>query len=204
MTIEFSISPQKVRTGLKNNKAKIAILALLIATPVFFAFQSSEPVKNDDSSSVGFNKADVMFMNMMIVHHDQAIQMAELAESRTDNQNVLELSENISRAQTEENRKMANWLRELGYQRPVRGHRMAGMASQEEMRGLRNSNGTEFDQLFSELMIRHHRGGIQMAQNFIESGKNPELIELERGMVEAQQKEIKMMRDWQEDWSDKP
>lgn len=163
----------------------LAVLTVLGLIAVNSFYNSSEPA---DSSS--FNRADIMFMNMMIIHHDQAIEMAELAENRTDNENILELSGNISKAQRSENEQMAEWLRQLGYQRPVRGHRMAGMASNEEMERLENSTGSEFDLLFSKLMIEHHRGGIQMAQNFIQSGRNPELIELEREMVEAQTQEI--------------
>lgn len=173
----------------------LAVLTVLGLIAVNSFYNSSEPA---DSSS--FNRADIMFMNMMIIHHDQAIEMAELAENRTDNENILELSGNISKAQRSENEQMAEWLRQLGYQRPVRGHRMAGMASNEEMERLENSTGSEFDLLFSKLMIEHHRGGIQMAQNFIQSGRNPELIELEREMVEAQTQEIQLMQKWRENW----
>lgn len=176
--------------------AFLAVLALLVFVGGNFLHED-----NSSADSPKFNRADVMFMNMMIIHHDQAIEIAELAENRTDNENILELSENISEAQRAENEQMAEWLRELGYQRPRDGHRMAGMASQEQMQQLRNSEGREFDQLFSELMITHHRGGIQMAESFSQRGSYPELIEMEEQMVEAQQKEIEMMRDWQDGWS---
>ena len=180
---------------------KTKILAAFIAL-VFLGLilVNSIYVDSNPAASTGFNREDIMFMNMMIVHHDQAIEMAELAPNRTDNENILELSSNISEAQRTENEKMASWLRELGYQRPVRGHRMAGMASQEEMRRLENSSDREFDRLFAELMIRHHRGGIQMAQNFIRSGRNPELLELEKGMVRAQKAEIEKMLSWKQTW----
>lgn len=148
-----------------------------------------------------FSRADLMFMNMMIIHHDQAIEMAELAENRTDNDKVLSLSQNISEAQRYENRKMAEWLNSVGLNRPTRGHRMAGMAAQEEMMQLEQSRGKEFDQLFSELMIEHHRGGIEMARAEVQNGRAEEVIELARGMVQVQQKEVGMMRQWQEEWS---
>jgi uncharacterized protein (DUF305 family) len=172
----------------------LAILGLIVANNTY-----------DGNGSVGsseFNRADVMFMNMMIIHHDQAIEMAELAPKRTDNENILELSRNISEAQKAENEQMAEWLRELGYQRPVRGHIMAGMASQEQMQRLENSSGREFDRLFSELMITHHRGGIQMAQSFSQRGRNSELIEMEKGMVRAQTEEIGKMQEWRSNWTE--
>ncbi|QKQ98382.1 DUF305 domain-containing protein [Candidatus Nanohaloarchaea archaeon] len=194
----------KLRESLKDNRRKVAVTALiagaaLIFLVAFFVPLNNAPAKN--SSETGFNRADLMFMNMMIIHHDQAIEMAELAPNRTDNENILELSRNISEAQRAENEQMAEWLRELGYQRPVRGHRMAGMASQEEMQRLKNSSGRGFDRLFSELMIRHHRGGIQMAQAFSRRGSYPELIQMEKQMIEAQQKEIQLMQEWQQNWN---
>lgn len=186
---------------LKHNKRKTAVIFFVaLAGLFFFSAFINGPAEQENSDS-GFNRADVMFMNMMIVHHDQAIEMAQLSENRTDNENILELSENISGVQRAENEQMAEWLRELGYNRPRGGHRMAGMASQEQMQELKNSEGKEFDELFAELMIRHHRGGINMAQSFSQRGSYPELIEMEKQMVEAQQNEIEMMKDWQESWN---
>lgn len=180
---------------LSSNRIAITAIILLVSAGLFFTGPDSP---GPDSS---FNQADVMFMNMMIIHHDQAIEMAELSENRTDNENILELSGNISEAQSAENEQMAEWLRELGYQRPRDGHRMAGMASEEQMQQLRRSEGEEFDQLFAELMITHHRGGIRMAQTFSQRSKNPELIEMQHQMIETQQREIEMMEEWQQDWS---
>lgn len=180
------------------SKKNLALATVIIASALFLSI--GLPGESGDTGD-GFNRADVMFMNMMIVHHDQAIEMAELASERTSNENILELSSNISEAQRSENEQMAAWLEELGYQRPRNGHRMAGMASTEQMRELRSSENEEFDRLFAELMITHHRGGIQMAESFSQRGKNPELIEMQKQMVETQQREIEMMENWQEDWN---
>ncbi|WP_414837293.1 DUF305 domain-containing protein [Candidatus Nanosalina sp. VS9-1] len=179
--------------NLDFRKASIALLGLLFLAGVLIQAGSEERGQS------GFNRNDVMFMNMMIIHHDQAIDMAELAENRTDNENILELAKNISQAQTQENRQMTEWLNQLGYERPVRGHRMAGMASREEMEKLRDINGTEFNELFAALMIEHHEGGIAMSQNFYRSGENTELRKMQLQMIEAQQKEIRRMREWQEE-----
>lgn len=148
-----------------------------------------------------FNRADLMFMNMMIIHHDQAIEMAELAPERTDNENILALSENISEAQRRENEKMASWLQDAGFRRPVDGHRMAGMASEQEMEELRSSEGREFDVLFSRLMIEHHRGGIQMARGVVQNGNSEKVSELAQEMIRVQQEEIQKMEEWRENWS---
>ena len=201
-------NPESIRQGIKKNRDKALLftavgLALILAVTVFLGNMMDRPPQSSPSGDVGeFNRADVMFMNMMIVHHDQAIQMAELSENRTDNENILELSENISEAQKRENEQMTSWLNQLGYERPVRGHRMAGMASRSEMTELRNSNGSEYDKLFAELMITHHRGGIQMAENFVDRGENPELKEMEKEMIKAQTNEVEKMQSWQGGWED--
>lgn len=190
---EISFTDRKTTLGLS-----IALL-LIIGVSTFIVLNDSEADNPEDRvSEEQFNRNDVMFMNMMIVHHDQAIKMSELAENRTDNENILELSRNISQAQKAENQQMTEWMRSLGFE-PGNHHPMAGMASREEMQQLRDSNGSEFNQLFAELMIEHHEGGIAMARNFRETGRHSELKQMQGQMIEAQQKEIAIMRKWQEE-----
>ena len=177
----------------KLNIRKASIVVLGLALLMGFVFLQNDVERTESGE---FNRNDVMFMNMMIVHHNQAIEMAELSENRTDNENILELSRNISEAQTRENRQMIEWMQDMGYS-PGNHHPMAGMASREEMQQLENSNGSEYNRLFAELMIEHHEGGIAMAQNFYSSGENSELREMQGEMIDAQQKEIEKMQDWQ-------
>lgn len=170
----------------------VVIIAVLAVTGISGL---NDPSGESDGSNE-FNRNDVMFMNMMIVHHDQAIQMAELSENRTQNENILELSENISEAQTRENEQMKAWMNELGFSYGNH-HRMAGMVTSEEMQELRDSNGSEFNELFAELMIQHHQGGIAMAENFRDSGQNQDLRAMQQNMINAQTREIELMRTWQ-------
>lgn len=179
--------------NLDLKKASILVLGLVLLAGFVFLQNDSERTESGE-----FNGNDVMFMNMMIVHHNQAIEMAELSENRTDNEKILGLSNNISEAQTRENKQMTEWMQELGYN-PGNHHPMAGMASQEEMEQLRNSNSSEYNQLFAELMIEHHEGGIAMAQNFYNSGENSELREMQGRMIDAQENEIEKMQRWQEE-----
>ena len=184
---------------MSKQKTVLVGLVLVLGFTALFASSLISEKSSDGSEGSEFNRQDVMFMNMMIVHHDQAIEMAELSENRTDNENILELSENISKAQSRENEQMRAWMQELGFQ-AGNHHRMAGMATEEEMSRLENSNGSEFDQLFSELMIEHHRGGIQMAENFKGQGSHQELESMQKRMIDAQQKEIQKMQKWQQKW----
>lgn len=172
---------------------------LLLAGLVFFGISGIPD--NSPNQTSEFNRADLMFMNMMIIHHDQAIEMAELAENRTENENILELSQKISEAQRTENEKMSDWLREAGFNRPMRGHRMAGMATQQEMNELRQSEEQEFDLLFSELMIEHHEGGIQMARAEVQNGKSEKVVELAQGMIDVQGQEVEKMKTWRNEWA---
>ncbi|MCJ7428793.1 MAG: DUF305 domain-containing protein [Candidatus Nanohaloarchaeota archaeon QJJ-5] len=183
-------------TWIRHYRRPITIILVALTASTILLYTLGQMGAFDDTNEESFNNADIMFMSMMIIHHDQAIQMAELAANRTDNENILQLAQNISQAQQEENRKMADWLRQLGYERPRDGHRMAGMASAHEMEQLRNSTGAEFDRRFARLMITHHRGGIQMARSFAERGQNAELIDLEEQMIATQQREIERMQEW--------
>lgn len=182
-----------------NYKKFLAGIGLAMVVFAGVAVLYSDDESTDDGINE-FNRTDLMFMNMMIIHHDQAIEMAELSSTRTDNENILELSRNISEAQKAENQQMSEWLRELGYQRPRDGHRMAGMATQQEMIQLRQSEGREFDLLFSELMIDHHQGGIQMAKAEVQNGGSEKVKELAQGMVDAQTKEVEKMEAWSAEW----
>ena len=184
---------EKYYASFSKHKNLIIGVALLIGLTTGFALSQTP---KDNSNENEFNRQDLMFMNMMIVHHDQAIRMAEMSENRTDNENILELSDNISEAQRSENEQMTTWMNELGYE-AGNHHAMAGMASQEEMQRLKNSEGEKFDRLFAELMIEHHRGGIEMARNFREVGRHSELKRMQTRMIETQQNEIDKMEKWQ-------
>ena len=148
-----------------------------------------------------FNRADIMLMNMMIVHHEQAVEMSQLAPNRTKNENVLELARNISQAQQSEIDTMSSWLNDVGRQRPRgMGHRMAGMASPKEMNLLEQSTGDEFDGRFANLMIEHHKGGIGMAKREVQRGRNDELVSLAEDMVSVQRCEVNLIQGWLTDW----
>lgn len=189
----------KMDIGLEGKYRKVILTGVSLVFVIFLIYAGISAVSPQSDNS-DFNRPDLMFMNMMIIHHNQAIEMSEMAKNRTENSNILRLSENISEAQKEENRKMADWLKEAGHNPPARGHRMAGMASEQEMEELRQSEGQEFDLLFSELMIRHHEGGIQMARAEVQNGRSEKVTELAGLMVKVQQEEIDKMETWKNDW----
>jgi uncharacterized protein (DUF305 family) len=147
-----------------------------------------------------FNDADVMFAQMMIPHHQQAVEMAELAGTRAADKEVKTLAAKIKAAQDPEIRTMRGWLAQWGKPlppegvNPAMGHEMPGMMSQEDMKKLADAKGTAFDRRFAELMIEHHDGAIEMARTEQAQGANPAAKKLAENIETAQQAEVAQLR----------
>lgn len=141
-----------------------------------------------------FNDADVQFAQMMIPHHQQAVEMATLAETRAADPEVKTLAAQIKAAQDPEIATMTGWLTSWG--RPTAaptGHGMPGMPSgmpgmmpPQEMTKLKSSTGEAFDRMFTSMMIAHHQGAIQMAEDEQANGSNPQAKAL-AGQIEKTQ-----------------
>lgn len=153
------------------------------------------------SESGDFSRADVMFAQMMIPHHEQAIEMSELilAEDGVSPE-VVELAEQITAAQGPEMEQMESWLEEWGVT-AMRGDGhgamggMGGMLSEAEMDALEAADGVEAERLFLEGMIEHHEGAIAMAEQHQENGENAEALELTASIIESQTAEIELMQE---------
>ncbi|MDJ0471980.1 DUF305 domain-containing protein, partial [Rhodococcoides fascians] len=124
------------------------------------------------SSSAQFNDADVMFAQMMYPHHAQAVQMADMANGRTDNPDVLSLAAAIAAAQQPEMDQMTTWLTEWGQPMPdmdmggmggMDHSSGSGMMTTQDMDALMAASGPEFDRQWLTMMIAHHTGAIEMA-----------------------------------------
>jgi uncharacterized protein (DUF305 family) len=118
--------------------------------------------------TVRAHPADVRFMQGMIAHHAQALEMAALIPSRSTTEQMRLLGERIDVSQRDEINAIRSWLRKRGEAvpdstSPHAGHeRMPGMLTAEEMARLAAAHGTEFDRLFLEFMIHHHEGALTM------------------------------------------
>jgi len=141
-----------------------------------------------------FSGMDIMFAQMMIPHHQQAIDMSALAQTRALSPEVKALATKISAEQGPEIEQMRSWLKAANAPTDM-GHQMSmdGMLSDVEMEQLANAFGAEFDQLFILGMIAHHEGAIDMAQMVVDS-KNTEARELGKAIVEMQTAEIAELR----------
>lgn len=122
-------------------------------------------------SRPGVSSADVKFMQGMIAHHAQAVEMTELLKTRTGRPDMRKLGERIEVSQADEMEMMREWLGNHGAEVPgEHAHHapgaplMPGMLTSDEMARLRASSGDAFDQLFLESMIKHHEGALVMVR----------------------------------------
>jgi uncharacterized protein (DUF305 family) len=159
---------------------------------------SSAPAATTASSqpAAQFNDADVMFAQMMIPHHQQAVEMADMAGTRASDKEIKDLAAKIKAAQDPEIQTMQGWLQAWGKPAPSgdMGHSMPGIMSEKDMKKLEASKGAAFDKQFTQLMIAHHNGAIEMARTEQSQGSNPEAKELAKAIESAQQTEVAQMQ----------
>jgi uncharacterized protein (DUF305 family) len=140
--------------------------------------------------------ADIAFAQMMIPHHEQAVVMSEYALGNTNNPQILKLAQEIIDAQGPEIAQMTAILERFDMEMGGHaGHIMAGMLTDEELEQLRVAQGSEFDQLFLVGMIAHHEGAIDMADDALASGADPEVRALSEKIAAGQRAEIEYMQD---------
>ena len=158
-------------------------------------------------------KADVDFMQGMIMHHSQAVEMTELLKSRSKNPEVLELGRKIDISQTDEIGFMKRWLQDRGQptEMPMdmggmdmkgmdmKGMMpaMPGMLTKAQMEALRKATGPQFDHLFLTGMIQHHSGALTMVKQLFETpgaAQDPLLFDFTSDVDNTQQAEIDIMR----------
>lgn len=170
--------------------AVVVGLAMLVAG----CGRSDQPAL--EQPSAGHNEADVAFAQGMIPHHEQAIEMSEMALSQAARPEVKDLANRIKAAQGPEIDKLTRWLEDWGQPlQPQHGeHHGAGMLSDADMTQLRASSGPEFDRRFLEGMIRHHEGAVSMAQEELDKGQFPDAKQLARHIIDSQQAEISEMQ----------
>lgn len=143
------------------------------------------------------NAADVRFVQDMILHHRQAVDMSLLAPSRAGSDAVKRLAARINDVQELEIGTMTRWLRDQGQRVPDHhaAHQgMPGMATPEQLDRLRAAKGADFDRLFVELMINHHQGALVMANQVLSAGSHTTVQRLASDMYVEQAAEIRRMR----------
>jgi uncharacterized protein (DUF305 family) len=163
---------------------------------------TNAPASN--AAAAAFGDADVAFAQQMIPHHQQAVSMAALADTRAADPEVKKLAGQIKAAQDPEIATMTGWLTTWGKPMPMSstdhgmdmggGTAMPGMMSGADMTKLAAATGKNFDKEFLTMMIAHHEGAITMAKDQVSTGKNADAIALAKQISTAQEAEIATMK----------
>jgi len=190
-----------------NKKRSVAILGAVLMSVLAAcgsnSSQDAEPVVAEEATSADamFNDADVMFAQMMIPHHEQAIEMSDIALDPTigAGEKVLELATQIKNAQDPEIALMKDLLAAWGQPLVAEGDvdhssMMSGMMSADELAELGTLTGPAFDAAWAAAMIAHHEGAIEMAETVLADGNNAEILTLAKAIIDAQQAEIETLR----------
>src|SRR5271154_2606484 len=163
------------------------------------------------------SQADVDFMQGMIMHHSQAVEMTALIPSHTENKDVRTLGAKISSSQSDEIRFMQRWLAARGKPISMPGAMpgmpgmdmsgkpmapMPGMLTPEQMTALRKAKGAEFDYLFLTGMIQHHNGALVMVKDLVDTagaGQDADIFNFATDADNTQRAEIKILQNMLEE-----
>lgn len=206
------------RRPMRTMTRRVTVIAAIAALSATLAAcgDSTDPAGSAESATTGpsapaeestgtaaHNDADTEFAQMMIVHHEGAVVMAQLALEKATNEDVRALADQIVRAQGPEIDLMRGWLESWNEELPDTaahggmdhgGMEMEGMDQTEAMDHLGQLSGAEFDRRFLELMTAHHQGAVEMAQQVLDAGENAEVQDLAEKIIEDQETEIATMQ----------
>jgi uncharacterized protein (DUF305 family) len=203
---------------MKNKINKYVFLVILTFLMGDFAFADNAPIIQpgapgenskkldpETATSIAMTShidADIKFLQGMIVHHQQAIMMSKLAAKRTNNKTIIDLANRIDLSQVDEINFMESWLSSRDQNAHEMNHKdhmhmnMSGMATPAQIESLKNSNSTDFDRLFLQLMIKHHDGALDMVdelKKYPGSANDQLLNEFVSDLINDQAVEIERM-----------
>jgi len=162
--------------------------------------------------SMGMQWTAQSFIEMMIPHHQDAVEMAEMALQKAEHPELKELARNIIRDQDREIKQMETWYQQWfgkrvppistqGMMRMHQGHEMMGMGDGMMAMDLKAlETATNFDQEFIRQMIPHHQMAVMMASNLKTNNNRPEMDKLADDIIRSQSAEIKQMKQWYQSW----
>jgi uncharacterized protein (DUF305 family) len=173
---------------------------------------------DESTDSSGHNAADVSFLRDMIPHHQQALVMSDVAIRGAKTDELQALARRIKAAQTPEIEQMSSWLDQWGEDVPdldAMGHMMMGHGDQtfdndlpgmmdaDQMRRMSQmmGGGLAFDSMWVRMMILHHQGAVQMAEDELANGQDPDVLALAQNIKTAQTAEIEEMRQMLAGWN---
>jgi len=181
--------------NMRRSALLTGLVAVIAITLVGCSSHDAAPEPAGEASA-----ADAMFAQMMIPHHEQAVVMADLAPTRAQDPAIIAIAAEIKGAQQPEIDQMTAWLEEWGVPRMAGddamaahgGHGMSGMLTDAQLAELEASSGADFDRLFAQFMIEHHRGAVEMASE-VTGSADPRVATLATQIIETQQAEIEQL-----------
>ena len=184
----------------KKTGILIGIIAVLVLGIVFLlAGNSGAPMDHSghgstskEKSSSQYSADEIMFAQMMIPHHEQAVTMSELALSNTTTAEIVALATAIRDAQAPEIIQMQSWI-DGKSESHMHDMEMGGMLTDAELAELAELKGAAFDQMFLTAMIAHHEGALDMVE-MINDSTNSEVKTLAANIVQSQSAEIEAMK----------
>lgn len=173
--------------------SRLLILPAVLAVLAACGSSESGAGSGDDE----YSPADVQFARQMIPHHAQAVEMADMLPADGVSPELVELADAIAGSQQPEIDQMTAMLERWGFvPPPLKGghaHEMAGMLSEEDLAALGAATGAEFERMWLTMMIEHHEGAIDMAEDQLAEGADAEARELAEEIVDVQEAEIARM-----------
>ncbi|MFJ9713616.1 DUF305 domain-containing protein [Streptomyces sp. NPDC101234] len=159
---------------------------------------SSTSSATSTSTTGTYDEADVKFAQMMIPHHEQALEMAKLADGRASDSAIKNIAAKIEKAQDPEITTLKGWLQ--SWAKPEAMGDMPGMSmgegmmSDKDVKELKSMEGAEFDKMFAQMMIQHHNGAITMAKHEQKKGHNADAKKMAGDIVTGQSAEVKQLQ----------
>jgi len=199
--------PSFFRT-LRASWLMLGILIAVVLGAAVFLYVAMPKTPGDSSPEAGF-------LRDMAMHHSQAIEMSLIIRDRTGDEQLRYLATDIALSQQNEIGMMDGWLRVWDLSltssepamtwmdHPVDGP-MPGMATSEQLESLRTLPVEEAEVLFLQLMIRHHQGGVDMAQAYVDRGNQKHVSAFAEKVIEIQDKEIRIMNQMLEQRGEEP
>jgi uncharacterized protein (DUF305 family) len=178
-----------------------AVALLLIGGGTYASLQKAQSTKTADAGSLVLEQR---FMEQMTSHHEDAIQMADMAKEKAKNKQVQSLAAGIITAQKKEITDMKTWYRQwFGKDIPTTAA-MSGVMMHDGMNTGKLSSATDFDLEFVSQMIPHHQKAVQMAKDILPKAKHSEIKQLANNIISSQAIEIQEMQQLKKEFQDNP
>jgi len=189
------MEPARFTLGIKLPSSSLKIfrsvlLALTILVVAAAPVSASQPAPEKSTA-----KFEIDFLQDMIDHHAMAVMMAEMCLDEAVHAELRSLCEDMKAEQSQEIQQMQSWLQswyDLTY--------TPEMKHTGQMRQLHEASGAEFEILFMEMMIRHHRAAIREGEKCLDRAHHPELKQLCQNIISSQTAEIEQMQTWLCEW----